>query len=378
MSALKYAFKDIRDHKFIMLLFLVLNVIMFFMCGLILNHIDESSSQIKGLKRLRNSTDEAYVLVDNTSEEKFDELVRNEKDTVNKYKEFFNSLENSDLTYYTAYGYDVDVTDKGNTIRQQVITKKFMDVFSLSAVSGRLFNEDDFNKAQETVPVIVGYELKDYYKLGDTYEFLNGGSGEYFNGTVIGILSKNSEYYELNSIDISLSLDYSYIIPQSTIDISNMEFSDLDMAETRMIVFGSKNELQKIVSTNSPIDITLIGVIDKIDDILNSHRNEIILLCVILAVISLISVGVMWIFYYHILKKQFHVYQVHYIFGAQKKELYLRFWFISYLIVFVSALADIAIFSMMNYALEILIFALVFAAVTGLIPVVFMKNKMVR
>ena len=157
-----------------------------------------------------------------------------------------------------------------------------------------------------------------------------------------------------------------------------MEFSDLDMAETRMIVFGSKNELQKIVSTNSPIDITLIGVIDKIDDILNSHRNEIILLCVILAVISLISAGVMWIFYYHILKKQFHVYQVHYIFGAQKKELYLRFWFISYLIVFVSALADIAIFSMMNYALEILIFALVFAAVTGLIPVVFMKNKMVR
>ena len=56
-------------------------------------------------------------------------MVRNEKDTVNKYKEFFNSLENSDLTYYTAYGYDVDVTDKGNTIRQQVITKKFMDVF---------------------------------------------------------------------------------------------------------------------------------------------------------------------------------------------------------------------------------------------------------
>jgi len=56
MSALKYAFKDIRDHKFIMILFLLLNVMMFSMFGAILSHIDDSRSKVKGLKELRKNT----------------------------------------------------------------------------------------------------------------------------------------------------------------------------------------------------------------------------------------------------------------------------------------------------------------------------------
>jgi hypothetical protein len=378
MSALKYAFKDIRDHKLIMIIFLVLNIIMFSMLGVILVHIDESRSKIKGLKELRKNTDEAYVLVDTTSEEKFSGLVQDSQGTVKKYNDFFTSLSESELTYYTAYGYDVDSTDKGNTIREQIITEKFLDVFSLSVVSGRLLNKDDFNTTNDTVPIMIGYELQDYYKLGNTYELLNGGNGEYFKGLVVGILSKNSEYYELNSVNVSFPLDYSYIVPQSTKDISNMGFSDLDMAETRMVVFGSKNEIQKIISTKSPIDIKLIGVIDKIDDLLRTHRNEIILLFAILIVIALISVCIMWIFYYHIFKKQFHVYNVHYIFGATNANLYLRFWIISFFIVFVSGVISIAIFHLMPYVSEILISAIVFAAITGSIPVLLIRKKMMR
>lgn len=378
MSALKYAFKDIRDHKLIMIIFLVLNIIMFSMLGVILVHIDESRSKIKGLKELRKNTDEAYVLVDTTSEEKFSGLVQDSQGTVKKYNDFFTSLSESELTYYTAYGYDVDSTDKGNTIREQIITEKFLDIFSLSVVSGRLLNKDDFNTTNDTVPIMIGYELQDYYKIGNTYELLNGGDGEYFKGRVVGILSKNSEYYELNSVNVSFPLDYSYIVPQSTKDISNMGFSDLDMAETRMVVFGSKNEIQKIISTKSPIDIKLIGVIDKIDDLLRTHRNEIILLFAILIVIALISVCIMWIFYYHIFKKQFHVYNVHYIFGATNANLYLRFWIISFFIVFVSGVISIAIFHLMPYVSEILISAFVFAAITGSIPVLLIRKKMMR
>lgn len=302
MSAFQYALKDVRGHKFNVILFLALNLILFFMFGLILNHAGDSRSQIKGLKEFRKNAGEAYFLVDTTSEEKFDELWRDEQGTVKKYKEFFHALEESGLTYYTAYGYAVDTTDKGDVIREQIITEKFLDVFHLSAISGRLLHHDDFHAIQDTVPILVGYELRDHYKLGETYELLNGGTGEYFKGFVVGILSQNSEYYELNSMDISLSLDYSYIVPQSTKDVGNMEFSDLDMAETRMVVFGPKNEIQRIVSAQSPIDISLIGVIDKIDDILNTHRNERMLFSIVLAVIALIAAGVTWMFYRHILR----------------------------------------------------------------------------
>ncbi|NLG03286.1 MAG: hypothetical protein GX567_05600 [Clostridia bacterium] len=295
-----------------------------------------------------------------------------------KYNDFFKALSESDLTYYTAYGYDVDTTDKGNTIREQIITEKFLDIFNLSAISGRLLNKDDFNTKNDTVPVMVGYELQDHYKLGNTYELFNGGTGEYFKGLVVGILSKNSEYYELNSVNVALPLDYSYIVPQSIQDTSNMGFSDLDMAETRMVVFGSKNEIQKIISTKSPIDITLIGVIDKIDELLRTHRNEIILLIIILIAIALISICVMWIFYYHIFKKQFHAYNIHYIFGATNSSLYMRFWIISFFIVLVSGGISIAVFHLIPYVTEIMIFALIFATITGSIPVLLIRKKMMR
>lgn len=300
MSVFRYALKDIRNHKFMIVLFLVLTIIMFFMFGLLLDHVVDSCSLIRGLKELRKNTDEAYVLVDTTSEEKFSELWRDEQGTVKKYKEFFNTLDESGLTYYTAYSYVVDTTDEGDMIREQIITEKFMDIFNLSTASGRLFDNDDFSTITDPVPILVGYELQDDYQLGKTYELLNGGTGESFKGIVVGILSKDSAYYELNSIDISIPLDYSYIVPQSMKDVSNMEFSDLDMAETRMIVFGSKDEIQRIVSTQSPIDITLIGATDKIDDILNTHRDEIKLLSMILSVIVLIFAGIMWGFYLHL------------------------------------------------------------------------------
>ena len=111
------------------------------------------------------------------------------------------------------------------------------------------------------LPILIGYELQDKYKLGKEYEFEHGGTGDTFRGKVVGILRKSSKYYELNGLSVSLSLDFSYIVPQSTKNMDNLSFSDLDMAETRMVVFGDKNKIQKIFANTSPITVSLISEI---------------------------------------------------------------------------------------------------------------------
>lgn len=142
---------------------------------------------------------------------------------------------------------------------------------------GRRFSHEDYLVREGVFPVMVGYQLAEIFRLGEIYEFEVGGRSEIIQGKVVGVLAQGARYYELNSLSYEINLDYSYLFAQDHRDMSNLTFSDLDMAQTRMVVSGDEDTINKIFSQESPLNIKLINIHDKISYIISEEENILIL-----------------------------------------------------------------------------------------------------
>ena len=376
MYSLKYIIKDITSNKILMIIFAVLNIVMLLLVELLIHVIVETQNSMNAIDNFKTGFQNAYIVDDKTSEEKFFEIVSDTHKAETAYKELFQELVLSNHDFYTVFGYDIGFTQEGNVMQEIVITEKFLDVFKLSLSDGRKFEKVDFVNTETNRPIIVGYYLKDIYKLGETYEFVHGGTGEVFIGTIIGTLEKNSNYYELNNYNVPISLDYAYIIPQNMEDMSNLSFSDLDMAETRLVVFGEKNDLQKIFSQNSPIDIELINVNDKINYVLEIQRNSIIYVGIIALFFLSFSLVVVSIGYSRLFKKQQKEYRIHLFCGATRRSIVFRFIMLSYIVLTVGIIFVGVIFHKAEHLLIMAVFSSIFGIMTGICPYLALKREM--
>lgn len=376
MDNIRYVIKDIKNNKIIMVIFCVLNIIMLCLVGLLSDVINDTRQSMRAVEDFENRFSEAYIAVDTTSEEKFSEIISDTDKAAKEYNDLFTALSDNNISFYTTFGYDMYVTEEGNTVREQVITDKFFDVFNLSVLEGRKFEKEDFTSNADTIPVMVGYQLRNEYKVGKTYEFTNGGTGEIFKGNIVGVLDKNSEYNELNNYNVSLSLDYSYIIPQDINNMGNLSFSDLDMAETRMVVFGEKNEIQKVFSTKSPIDITLVNVNDKVDYIIETQMHSLIIIGGIAVAFLSFSLVIIYIGFSRLFKKQMKEYKIHLFCGAKKSDIVLRFLSLSYLMLIIGLIVASIIYQNADYAIKMIVFAAIFGVLTGIYPYIVLRREM--
>lgn len=376
MCNLKYVIRDIKNNKILMIIFTVLNIVMLLLVEMLLHVIIETRSSMKAVDNFKTGFQNAYIVADNTSEEKFCEIISDTDKAKTAYSELFQTLVSTNHDFYTVFGYDIDITKEGNVIQEIVITEKFLDVFNLSLSEGRKFEKNDFTNPDSNLPIMVGYYLKDTYKLGETYEFVHGGTGELFTGTIVGILEKNSNYYELNNSNVSISLDYAYIIPQNIKDMSNLSFSDLDMAETRLVVFGEKNDIQKIFSQKSPIDVILINVNEKINYVLEIQRNSIIYVGSIAVMFLIFSLAVVSIGYSRLFKKQQKEYRVHLFCGASKRNIVFRFILLSFIMLVIGVIFVGVVFHKVEHILIMMIFSCIFCIMTGIYPYVALRNEM--
>lgn len=76
-----------------------------------------------------------------------------------------------------------------------------LNEFGIKTIEGRLFTEDEMNidLSTQTLPILLGYNLRGEYKIGDVFE------GKYFlkkiNYKVIGVLDKNSRLVKTNIVE---------------------------------------------------------------------------------------------------------------------------------------------------------------------------------
>lgn len=375
MKTVNILLKDIRNNKLVCSVFCVLNIVMLLLVCVLFHVIDDTKESMSSVKIFENGYGNAYMIADGTSEEDFAKLSSDTKKASKAYKQLFAELSDENIRYYTTFGYDMYTDSEDNIIREQVITEQFLDVFTLSVLKGRKFEASDFKQTDGVVPVMVGYELQQEYKLGEEYEFEHGGTGEVFKGKVIGIMDKNAKYYELNGYNVSLSLDFSYLVPQNAKNMNQLSFSDLDMAVTRMVVFGDENRIKKIFSKTCPIRVSLINVDDWVDDIIENQKKSLLLIGSISIVFLAFTLLITYVGFARLFKKQMKEYKIHLFCGARNCHIIIRFITLSGFMLLIGMVVACILYSNIEYTGKMIVFSIIFSLITGFYPYLVLKRE---
>ncbi len=131
------------------------------------------------------------------------------------FQKFLGDMEKIDgISNLCRYKYN----DIGNSIFNKEllsINYNMMDLLKLKIHSGRTFNEADFSniKTCEKVPIIIGSNLNNIYKVGDIIK-TNPDKSDKYQFQVIGVLDPNQEFFKEDILSEGLlNLDDSIILP---------------------------------------------------------------------------------------------------------------------------------------------------------------------
>ncbi len=372
---MKYILKDIKTNWIMMLSFLLMNVVMFVFMINVLHVVEHSKENLDAVRRFQDGYEEAYMVVDDTSEEQMQQMLNNEEQSIERFRGILNSLYEENTTFFTSYGYDMYETEDGMVVRQQMVSAHFFELFSISTSQGRLFQEEEYKKDGDVVPVLIGYELQNEYELGKEYEFANGGDGKIFKGKVVGILKKNSDFRELSNYQFAYSLDRAYVIPMSQESVEKMSFSDLDMATTRMVVFGDRDKLQRIFSLANITSMTLRSVKDQVAMVVEDETKQIKDVFFIGGILLLIILALTWIGFNHMFKKNLKEYYIHIFCGAQWHTIFWRFVALCAMVLFIGWGLVGVVCADVHMMLQLLVVAIFILVLVSVYPFVKLKRK---
>lgn len=220
-TQLKYALQDIWKYKLKNLTLLI----QFFTAILLISFIFSitlkfNSYQDKLNEVMQDQEEEIYLSLDNTSNEKFDEII-NSRDSIERQSKLYRFMkENPSFKAYTAdmqysmwlpeSNIDSSFAEKYNPENYFLlkIDNEFQDVFKLKCVEGRLFSTGDFKDTGNEIPLLLGYDFQKYYKLDDViYDYRDQ------SYRVIGFLEKSSFYLSPRTGNTTYGLDKAFITP---------------------------------------------------------------------------------------------------------------------------------------------------------------------
>ena len=189
-----------------------------------------------------------------------------------KLIDFFNYFIETNIQKYIMYSYLPDVNEKGIEVQKRFANMIFFNLYDFDLFEGRTFIETDFVLDDENeIPIIVGYNLKDIYSLGNTYTFYEE-DGEEFKVRVVGVLKKGANYPSLQ--DVKECLDNSYILPISD-DFQKKYFtlSDYDLAISTTIFYTENiSELNDLINEANKTDFFSLDII-SVEDVLEEYEN---------------------------------------------------------------------------------------------------------
>lgn len=241
---IKYAFWDIKIHKRISLIFFFQMIVVFLLVNSSITDIISVNNGLNRLKKLQDN--KAYVNRDSTSNGKIDALIAEQENSLPKLKELYKYIIDSDkIDKFSKWEYSTNEIIDGHSVVQATTTNKFFDMYSIKVIKGYMFDESDFLNNPEIIPIIVGYNLKERYKLGQTYLAKDPATNKKITYKVIGILEHNASYPSIFNIGKEVNLNYTFFKP---INIKSLnDFGSLDMAISSTIIFtNDENKVNSI------------------------------------------------------------------------------------------------------------------------------------
>ncbi len=343
ISVFIFSVRDIKNNLRVYIIFCIQLIVTFLLLGNTFTQIFDIS---EGIERIYDmNTKSSYAISDNTVKNKVDEILNNEKEFIPKLKELFKSFNNNKIYFSWNYFMDtIEYDGKEIEVNEHIANEPFFAMNHFRVIEGVLFSENDFQaKFNETVPVLVGYNLREIYQLGQTYAFTNGGNGEDFTGKVVGVLEPKSNYPLLREPREEVTMDNSYVVPLSNDYIDHSaSISDLDMGFTSMLLFVNNDKevinLQTEINNADVFSYKIVPLEKALDNYIDYYRPSLLyqifisLIIVLFAIIGMISSLSL------IVTKNMRDYAVNILYGARSKHIYLRVILQVLLIVLISCI----------------------------------------
>jgi len=201
-NQLRYALEDMVAYKwryFNIFIQISATLLLTANSGLVI--IEEHNYINKLATVMAMQAEELYMHLDRSSHEQWNEVINNEdvEDSLRRLSGLYNFIRSNFQTYTacTALGLYLGGSKPDSSFAEDrgmdrsrfellKIDDRFQDYFDLHAYKGRLFSEEDFNSADTEIPLIIGFDLKEYYDPG---ELIIDAIGQPYR--VIGILDRS-------------------------------------------------------------------------------------------------------------------------------------------------------------------------------------------
>lgn len=331
MKQLKYAFMDILNSKRICFIFIIQMMMAFLLISISLIDIIDLNKGLDKLEKLRQA--DVYVTIDSTSDEKFGELFENSDETEIALRELYQTILDLNIEgQYTEYSYIDGINADGMQVEQVTANDKFFEIFNIEIYKGKMFDKDDYSlMSDDVIPIVVGYNLKDTYEIGKTYDMYDCGNGRDMKCKVIGVLKRNSCFYKISNITEEISLNYSYIKPLMINNLSAMSFSDMDMAINSTVYFTSNvSELNKVIQKSAELNLFTLSTEkaeESIDVFADMVREKIDYNMVISVIILFFCVTGMIANLLSMISKMMREFAIHILCGGRYKHIVYRLEF---------------------------------------------------
>lgn len=221
------------------------------------------------------------------------------------------------------------------------VDKKMFSNFNLKVIDGRKFTKEDFEKEQNAIKVMLGYNYKGIYKPGDTF-IIYDDNEQVKQAEVLGILEKDS--FLLNKVDtteVFTNLNSYIIIPYIDLDkldkyslLKKHQIQVIDFFNNSYLIFDNSvdnGEINKIIiDINNRLESLNIGsqIIENVDEYLGINNKMLLeqkkfITMIAIIIITFLSMGMITSLLYNIKNDQ-KLFGVHVLSGAVVEDLVIR------------------------------------------------------
>lgn len=248
-------------------------------------------------------------------------------------------IEDKTLPLKFTYGYDRGDSEEPRT--QDGHTYEALDYvglspeafkeFDIGIESGRAFKDEEFNyKESGTIPVLLGSEYKDYFKIGDKFSAL---CYDEINCEVVGFLKKNSSYILNEKLTY---LDRSVVLPAVNPSLSKPNESQLQMLSDQLmqslILTNNKDfkQTQKYVTSccMKANSTTLLGIssVNPSDwfPLIKSTKDNLTLTLILTAALIIFAIISLSLALLGIIRQNYYEYGIHLTCGATLKSIFFQ------------------------------------------------------
>lgn len=384
ITQLKFALGDIKSRP----LAFILSFIQI-MCALLMIAMScfilDNTFDYRSKFNIFEDTSEMYFIRDNTTEEHFNKMWEDEKHSEKKAYEFYQFL--NDNNDNICYSFNSNVTmlntatslntaeyideDNGAIYRTLKINKNFAKYFKLECKTGQIFSNSDYNDKNKTTPVVLGYNYKKYYKIGD--EIIK-------NHIVIGFLAKKSFYLDPKSCGDILYLDNTIITPMIINEKTDICDFDTAIMSTTILTKNPKN-LELISKKSEELglyDISFTNYSEQLNSIVSRALKKVMIILMIVALVLFFCVVCLVCSMLNFVETHKREFAVHLLCGATKFDFIVRIIWQIAVIIILGDFITFAVFKLSLAFIGTLLISLILLMIILALPILKIRNQSVN